>query len=219
MSYSGDCPSSWTNQDPSAPYMLAPCSGHIAPQPQRCCRPWDEKYDEMTPRFHQLESVLLNRSPTGLGRNQTRDRLLEWTLELWPCSLLWIRACRSSLEDLIHSDSHLSAQTPRGSAPPRPGALLPCFLQVSPSCPDLRIQPATSEPKRSNYHPLPGQVLSLQAPERPSWSIADIRASSRNAMLSHFSRVQLCATLSLGFSRQEHWSGLPFPSPMHKSEK
>ena len=42
-------------------------------------------------------------------------------------------------------------------------------------------------------------------------------------LLSHFSRVQLCATpqtaahqapLSLGFSRQEHWSGLPFPSPM-----
>ena len=45
------------------------------------------------------------------------------------------------------------------------------------------------------------------------------------AMLSHFSRVQLCATAahqaspSLGFSRQEHWSGLPFPSPMHESEK
>ena len=41
-------------------------------------------------------------------------------------------------------------------------------------------------------------------------------------LLSHFSRVRLCATpqtaahqapLSLGFSRQEHWSGLPFPSP------
>ena len=27
------------------------------------------------------------------------------------------------------------------------------------------------------------------------------------------------APLSLGFSRQEHWSGLPFPSPMHESEK
>ena len=47
-------------------------------------------------------------------------------------------------------------------------------------------------------------------------------------LLSHFSRVQLCATPetaahqappSLGFSRQEHWSGLPFPSPMHGSEK
>ena len=38
-------------------------------------------------------------------------------------------------------------------------------------------------------------------------------------LLSRFSRVRLCATpemaahqapLSLGFSRQEHWSGLPF---------
>ena len=44
---------------------------------------------------------------------------------------------------------------------------------------------------------------------------------------SCFSRVRLCATPSteahqippsLGFSRQEHWSGLPFPSPMHESE-
>ena len=25
--------------------------------------------------------------------------------------------------------------------------------------------------------------------------------------------------LSLGFSRQEHWSGFPFPSPVHESEK
>ena len=27
------------------------------------------------------------------------------------------------------------------------------------------------------------------------------------------------APLSPGFSRQEYWSGLPFPSPMHESEK
>ena len=27
------------------------------------------------------------------------------------------------------------------------------------------------------------------------------------------------ASPSLGFSRQEHWSGLPFASPMHESEK
>ena len=47
-------------------------------------------------------------------------------------------------------------------------------------------------------------------------------------LLSHFSRVRLCETPetaahqappSLGFSRQEHWSGLPFPSPMHECEK
>ena len=32
--------------------------------------------------------------------------------------------------------------------------------------------------------------------------------------------LQSCqAPLSLGFSRQEHWSGLPLPSPMHESEK
>ena len=47
-------------------------------------------------------------------------------------------------------------------------------------------------------------------------------------LLSRFSRVRLCVTPetaahqappSLGFSRQEHRSGLPFPSPMHESEK
>ena len=47
-------------------------------------------------------------------------------------------------------------------------------------------------------------------------------------LLSRFSLVLLCATQwtaahqapwSLRFSRQEHWSGLTFPSPMHESEK
>ena len=47
-------------------------------------------------------------------------------------------------------------------------------------------------------------------------------------LLSRFSRVRLRATQwteahqappSLGFSRQEHWRGLPFSSPMHESEK
>ena len=45
------------------------------------------------------------------------------------------------------------------------------------------------------------------------------------AAASHFSHVWLCVTPqtaahqalpSLGFSRQEHWSGFPFPSPMHE---
>ena len=47
-------------------------------------------------------------------------------------------------------------------------------------------------------------------------------------LLSRFSRVRPCETPemaahqappSLGFSRQEHWSGLPFPSPVQESEK
>ena len=44
------------------------------------------------------------------------------------------------------------------------------------------------------------------------------------AVLSHFSRVRLCETPwtaayqappSMGFSRQEYWSGVPLPSPLH----
>ena len=44
-------------------------------------------------------------------------------------------------------------------------------------------------------------------------------------LLIHFSCVRLCVTPymaahqappSLGFSRHEHWSGLPFPSPVHE---
>ena len=57
-------------------------------------------------------------------------------------------------------------------------------------------------------------------PDEQSWILLLL-------LLSCFSRVWLCATPetaahqappSLRFSRQEHWSGLPFPSPMHESE-
>ena len=46
-------------------------------------------------------------------------------------------------------------------------------------------------------------------------------------VLSHFSHVQLFSTLwtvalqvplSMGFSRQEYWSGFPFPSPGESSQ-
>ena len=78
--------------------------------------------------------------------------------------------------------------------------------------------------------------LTLQAPnpeqrncrgfiDRLEWATLAINA---NATLSRFSHVRLCVTPwtaahqappSTGFSRQEHWSGLPFPSPMHENEK
>ena len=56
-------------------------------------------------------------------------------------------------------------------------------------------------------------------------------AFSKISMLCYAKSLQSCPTLcdpingslpgstSLGFSRQEQWSGLPFPSPMHESEK
>ena len=61
---------------------------------------------------------------------------------------------------------------------------------------------------------------------RHSW--ATVWGAWQLLLLHRFSRVQLCATPqmeahqappSLGFSRQEHWSGLPFPSPVHENEK
>ena len=60
------------------------------------------------------------------------------------------------------------------------------------------------------------------------WNNCENNVTMLLLLLSRFSRVRLCATPetaahqappSLGFSRQEHWSRLPFPSPMHESEK
>ena len=76
-------------------------------------------------------------------------------------------------------------------------------------------------------------LLSSYFSQVPSAQVLPLEVIIGNALLlllllSRFSRVQLCATPwtaahqappSLGFSRQEHWSGLPFPSPMHEREK
>ena len=55
----------------------------------------------------------------------------------------------------------------------------------------------------------------------------NIHAAAAAAAKSLQSCLTLCNPIdgsppgspSLGFSRQEHWSELPFPSPMHESEK
>ena len=79
------------------------------------------------------------------------------------------------------------------------------------SCPTL-CDPTDGSPPGSS---VPG-ILQARTLE---W----VAISFSNAcMQSRFSRVRLCATpwtavhqapLSTGFSRQEFWSGLPFPSP------
>ena len=60
------------------------------------------------------------------------------------------------------------------------------------------------------------------------WMGNPIRPNMMLLLLRRFSRVRLCETpetaahqapSSLRFSRQEHWNGWPFPSPMHESEK
>ena len=69
-------------------------------------------------------------------------------------------------------------------------------------------------------------VFAWSSPPLHCWPLieGENNALSRPLLLSRFSRVRLCAAaetaahqapLSLGFSRQEHWSGLPFPSPIN----
>ena len=63
------------------------------------------------------------------------------------------------------------------------------------------------------------------------WEQVWYKVSTSSTAAAAAKSLQLCLTLcytrdgsppgspSLGFSRQEHWSGLPFPSPVHASEK
>ena len=93
-----------------------------------------------------------------------------------------------------------------------------------PSCSPLPSPPPTSLPTPSLWAVTEHQ---LQVPGALTCFIAAAAAAKS---------FQLCPTLrdpidgsppgspvpgpwSLGFSRQEHWSGLPFPSPMPESEK
>ena len=62
-----------------------------------------------------------------------------------------------------------------------------------------------------------------RSPNTPSYTTESAAAAAKS--------LQSCSALCdpidgsppgspvLGFSRQEHWSGLPFSSPMHESEK
>ena len=60
------------------------------------------------------------------------------------------------------------------------------------------------------------------------FTVCFIHKNTFACVLNCFNRVCLCetlwtveyqATLFKGFSRQEHWSGPPLPSPMHEREK
>ena len=96
-------------------------------------------------------------------------------------------------------------------------------------------------PPTFDHVPTPASFLSLAIDgiKVMAWAISGsysffpgiFHVYMKYAMLCYAKSLQLCLTLcdpidrshqapqSLGFSRQEHWSGLPFPSPMHESEK
>ena len=96
---------------------------------------------------------------------------------------------------------------------------------------DLNVRPETIKLLEENIGKTLSEINHLYDPPP---RVMEIKAKINKwdllllLLLSRFSRVRLCATpqtvahyapLSLGFSRQEYWSGLPFPSPVHESEK
>ena len=50
-------------------------------------------------------------------------------------------------------------------------------------------------------------------------SISEVKLLSRVLLFATPWTVAYEATPFMEFSRQEYWSGVPFPSPMHESEK
>ena len=87
---------------------------------------------------------------------------------------------------------------------------------------EASVQDTRTLGRRGKQHPARSLLLTGTSLEE------EVCDAKMLLLLSRFSRVRLCATPgmaahqappSLRFSRQEHWSGLPFPSPMHESEK
>ena len=95
---------------------------------------------------------------------------------------------------------------------------------------------ATREAPKSNYmHPYKRQIMRWYRHRAVSFvktkQKLEFHGHSQGMPAAAAKSLQSCPTLcdptdgsppgspNLGFSRQEHWSGLPFPSPMHESEK
>ena len=89
------------------------------------------------------------------------------------------------------------------------------------SCPTL-CDPIDSSPPGS---PVPGilraRTLELVATSFSNAGMWKVKVKSLSCVrpLATPWTAAYQASPSMGFSRQEHWSGLPFPSPMHESEK
>ena len=107
------------------------------------------------------------------------------------------------------------------SSYPQPHSAAAAAAKSLQSCPTL-CDPRDGSPSGST---VPGI---LQARTLEWVAISFSNAWKQKLKVKLLSRVRLCASpwtaayqapLSMEFSRQEYWSGLPFPSPMHESEK
>ena len=109
-----------------------------------------------------------------------------------------------------------------------------CMCSVTQSCPTL-CDPTGCSPPGSSVHGI-FQARILERVAMPSYRRSNrprdqTRVSCTFSIAAAAKSLQSSLTLCNpingsppgspvpGFSRQEHWSGLPFPSPMHESEK
>ena len=109
-----------------------------------------------------------------------------------------------------------------------------CVCSVTQSCPTL-CDPTGCSPPGSSVHGI-FQARILERVAMPSYRRSNrprdqTQVSCTFSIAAATKSLQSCLTLCNpidgsppgspvpGFSRQEHWSGLPFPSPMHESEK
>ena len=81
---------------------------------------------------------------------------------------------------------------------------------------------------KGTFHAKMGSIKDRNGTDLTETSTYTCIMYAATVLLSRFSHVRLCATPemaahqalpSLGFSRQEHWSGLPFPSPIHEVKR
>ena len=102
-----------------------------------------------------------------------------------------------------------------------------CLIAAVAAAKLLQSCPTLCDPRdgSSPGSPIPGilqartlEWVAISFSNAPKWkvkvkSLSYVRLVATPWMAAHHTPP------SLGFSRQEHWSGLPFPSPMHESEK
>ena len=102
---------------------------------------------------------------------------------------------------------------------PSPGDLPdPWIVPMSPALASQFLKTATWEAQIRCLILRPNKMIWGRRAGR-EWAIAIVKVPQSCLTLCDPVNCSCQAPLSMEFSRQEHWSGLPFPSQMHESEK
>ena len=139
---------------------------------------------------------------------------------IWNTHTNWLTVCGWPLERHWFREWRLMIHTEYEMTPNMPESCQTCKAEIALLENSHIYVPFKQNPKRLTYFML--LITKESQLKNTSYCLLLL------LLLSRFSRVRLGATpetaarqapSSLGFSRQERWSGLPFPSPMQESEK